>query len=466
MLLHAHRQPRRSVRPLLTGLSLLALAFNQSGCSTPTPETPTGTTTPQATHPSTRDRAADRQLAQTIRHDTELQELLDRARALLRTGLTAGSGYGEVWIRDLNTFIELALEVNDPAVLRSALLTFFEFQGADGDIVDGYIPVGQATVGYNYRRSPLAPEYLAHKNTVETDQETSLIQALHTYIRVTHDRAILSVEIDGITVLDRLEWALRWLMTERFDPHYGLLWGATTVDWGDVQPEHVWGVELDEHSHLAIDIYDNAMFVIALDRFLDWLDPDSPRAAHWRQVRSQIQDHVRRHLWDAPRQKFIPHLYLDGSPFPDDFDESVIFYHGGTAVAIEAGLLTHDEIRASLETMRANVRQAGASSIGLTVYPPYPEGFFLNPSMAPWSYQNGGDWCWFGGRMIQALIQHGFVAEAYTELKPMVSRALEHNGFFEWWTRDNQPRGSGQFRGSAGVLGRSIKLLQAWAETH
>jgi len=48
----------------------------------------------------------------------------------------------------------------------------------------------------------------------------------------------------------------------------------------------------------------------------------------------------------------------------------------------------------------------------------------------------------------------------------MVSRVLEHDGFFEWWTRDNQPRGSGLFRGSAGVLGRAIQLLLNWADTH
>jgi hypothetical protein len=98
------------------------------------------------------------------------------------------------------------------------------------------------------------------------------------------------------------------------------------------------------------------------------------------------------------------------------------------------------------------------------VYPPYPEGFFKNPAMAPWSYQNGGDWCWFGGRMIQQLIRYGFVAEAYRELRPMVTRVLAHEGFHEWWTRDSQPRGSGQFRGSAGVLGRAIEMLRAWAQ--
>ena len=116
--------------------------------------------------------------------------------------------------------------------------------------------------------------------------------------------------------------------------------------------------------------------------------------------------------------------------------------------------------------MIENVRKAGASSIGLTVYPPYPKGFFKNTSMGPYSYQNGGDWCWFGGRMIQQFVRHGFVREAYAELKPMVVRVRKHGDFYEWWSLDNQPRGSKQYRGSAGVLGKAIEHLLAWAEAN
>jgi glycogen debranching enzyme len=404
-------------------------------------------------------------LAREILADDELGEGLDQARALLRTGLTAGSGYGEVWIRDLNTFIELALQVNEPEGIRDGLLVFFKFQGEDGNIVDGYIPAERANVDYKYRRSRLAPGLLGHKNTVETDQESSLVQAIHKYVRATGDRALLGVEIGGVSAVDRLEAALEYLLENRFDTEHGLLWGATTVDWGDVQPEHEWGVELDESSHRAIDIYDNAMFLMAIDSYLALLGDDGgERIARWTTRRDELKARIREHLWNVERQKFVPHIYLEDSPFPQDFAEDEIWYHGGTAVAIEAGLLDRDEVRASLERMAANVRKAGASSIGLTLYPPYPEGFFKNPGMAPWSYQNGGDWSWFGGRMVQQLVRYGFAEQAYRELKPMVHRALEHDGFYEWWSRDNQPRGSGQFRGSAGVLGRAIEMLQAWAK--
>ena len=128
------------------------------------------------------------------------------------------------------------------------------------------------------------------------------------------------------------------------------------------------------------------------------------------------------------------------------------------------GLLNREEIGLALDRMVANVRAAGAASIGLTLYPPYPEGFFKNPQMrSPYSYQNGGDWCWFGGRMIQQLVKQGYVAEAYLELKPMVERVHRVGGFYEWWSLDNQPRGSSGYRGSAGVLGCAIELLQEWA---
>ena len=405
------------------------------------------------------------ELAREILADQTLREVHRKAQELLKTGLNAGSGYGEIWIRDLNTFIEVSLEVTPAQRIRDALLMFFKFQGTNGDIVDGYIALDRAKVKYAYRTSALAPDFMAHKNTVETDQESSLVQAVAKYVRVTRDESILRERIQGITVRERLGRALQYVLTERFDPKHGLVWGATTADWGDVQPESPWGVTLDVNSHRALDIYDNAMLVIALNDYLQLLGKNAPEAAHWEGARDELKRNIRRYLWDTKRQKFIPHVYLAGSPFPKDFDENAIYYHGGTAVAVEAGLLSREEVGRALDQMVADVRAAGAASIGLTLYPPYPEGFFKNTQMRePYSYQNGGDWSWFGGRMIQGLVEQGYISEAYRELKPMVERVQRVGGFYEWWSRDNQPRGSSDYRGSAGVLGRAIEMLQAWAE--
>lgn len=403
-------------------------------------------------------------LKERITCDARLGKVKASAISLLRSGFTAGDGYAEVWIRDFNTFVDLACATHAKEIIRKQLLLFFHFQGKDGSVVDGLSPANKRGVDYKYIESPSQPDLVAHKNTVETDQETSLVQAVCRYALLTGDRSIFTENVNGRSVLDRLDAALSFLMEHRFDKATGLIWGATTADWGDVQPEHVWGVELDDASHLAVDIYDNAMFVIALNDLLKTGLLREERQDHWQVVKSSLEANIRKNLWDEDAQKFIPHVYLKSSPFPPDFDERAIYFHGGTAVAIEAGLLSLEEVRRSLEKMRANVRAAGAATIGLTLYPPYPEGMFKNPSMAkPYSYQNGGDWAWFGGRMVQQLIRLGLVEEALDALSPMLDQVIANNGFYEWYSRDNKPQGSGSYRGAAGVLYRAIVMLEEWA---
>ncbi|WP_353197401.1 hypothetical protein [Parapedobacter defluvii] len=407
----------------------------------------------------------DRALASRIQEDTLLQTVKSMARKTVGSGFNAGDGYAEVWIRDYNTFITLATEVHPAETIKENLRVFFRLQGEDGNIVDGFIPKIRAqgpAVGYTYIHTRLEPNYAGHKNTVETDQESSLVQAVYKYVTKSGDPAFLQDIIGDQTVAKRLERAMDFLMEHRYNQDYGLLWGATTADWGDVQPEHSWGVYLDDSTHYAIDIYDNAMFLVALDNLMELL-PEV--RAKWESIREQVAQQCMDHLWDNEREKFIPHIYLDGSPFPGDFDEEAIYYHGGTAVAIEAGLLSNVQVKQALSRMIANVRESGAATIGLTLYPTYPEGSFKNPGMYPYGYQNGGDWDWFGGRMIQQLIRYGFVTEAYEQIQPMLQRAVDHNGFYEWYTVDNQPKGSGTFRGSAGVLYDAILLFEEFATT-
>jgi hypothetical protein len=382
------------------------------------------------------------------------------AEELIKKGFTAGDGYGEVWIRDLNTFIELSCKVNDKSQIRKHLITFFQFQQPDGAILDGYIPASKATIYGKFYKSELAPEYLGHKNTVETDQETSLIQAVAKYIHSTGDKTILDDKVAGLTVKNQMERALDFLMKNRFDEKYGLLWGATTVDWGDVQPEHSWGVVIDENTHRAIDIYDNAMFLIAINDFITVGDLSASQINKWKAVYKSVRQNINKHLWDNKAQKYIPHIYLNGSPFPASFDESKIYYHGGTAVAIEAGLLSKKQVKEAYQKMQKNMADANAATIGLTIYPVYPLGTFENKGMGPYSYQNGGDWTWFGGRMVSQLIRYNLLAEAKEALQPMLARVVKNNGFYEWYTPDNKPMGSSSFRGEAGVLWTAITELE------
>jgi len=114
-----------------------------------------------------------KELARRILDDRRMDQVTHMGQDLLKAGLNA-----EVWMRDLNTFIVPALDVTPQATIREALLVFFRFQGEDGNIIDGYVPRGKEHVDYRFRTVPTLPQFKAHKNTVETDQESSLVQAV------------------------------------------------------------------------------------------------------------------------------------------------------------------------------------------------------------------------------------------------------------------------------------------------
>ena len=175
--------------------------------------------------------------------------------------------------------------------------------------------------------------------------------------------------------LQRLDKAVQFLLINRYSDKYKLLTGATTQDWGDVQIEGGAVVDIDSLTHWSIDVYDNAMFVIALNEMIAFSN-DAAGKKKWMALKELTATNTKKYLWDAKKQKFIPHLYINGSPFPASFDENKIYYHGGTAVAIEAGLLSKKEIETVNADMLRNVKVSGAPSIGMTMYPPYPENIY------------------------------------------------------------------------------------------
>ena len=403
-------------------------------------------------------------LAKQILNDPTLTVVDTMARKILKKGFNAGSGYSQVWARDMNTFVEIALEEVNPKEIRGAILVFFALQQPNNEMIDGYVLNKDFKWGDpNQYRSSADTAHVGFKNTVETDQETSLIQIVGKYIRLTGDSTILSENIAGKTVLERMGMMVGYLMKERYSEKYGLLWGAMTADWGDVQPNTDNVVDIDSTTTPAIDVYDNAMFIIALD-YLARMTKDPAQSVKWKIIRTTIAENTRKYLWNAEKQKFTPHIYIDKSPIPAGFDESKVYYHGGTAIAIEAGLLSKAEIETSNNQMLENVRLSGAPTIGLTLYPVYPEGFFHGGMGKPYIYQNGGDWTWFGARMIQQLTANGFAEEAYAEIRPMIDLVIRNNGFYEWYYVNGMPKGSAQFKGSAGTLARAIQMLRTWAE--
>lgn len=401
-------------------------------------------------------------LKNKIHNDARLDTVYHMAQEILKPkdgNFKAGSNYPETWIRDFATFVEVALEVNSQDMIKERLMLFFDFQGDDGNIVDGYTDIN-TDVGYDYIFSETAPDYRAHKNTVETDQESSLILAISRYIQATGDVQILEEVKNGKTVLERCEWALQFLKENMYSEKYGLLFGATTVDWTDVQPESPWGVFITDDTHWCVDVYDNAIYVLAINEFLEWVKEDNEKYNFWKAEKESIIANVREHLWDEQRQKFLPHRYIEDSPF-SGFDEDEIFYLGGTVYGIMAGFLTEKEIETSYRKILAIKELTGAMTIAVINYPPYPKGSFINGGVDPYIYVNTADWTWWGGRTIEAMIKTGHLDLAYQEISPFIDRVIKNKGFYEWYSvLDHQPHGSNTFLGAAGALGKAIKLMQ------
>lgn len=390
-------------------------------------------------------------LASSIRNDARLPLVRAKARQLAAKELTAGSGYPAVFIRDLNTFVEIAIEGQGPHKVRAQLKQFLEHQGEDGNIVDGITVQDGSTF----------------KATVESDQESSLVQAVAKYVAHTGDNAFLLEDIHGVPVIERLGNALMFLYNQRFSASHGLVFGGTRADWGDVQPEDSPGVYLNDASHPSLSIYDNAMLTLALVDLQTLLRKAGRDASAWTVRERALRTAVRTHLWNG--KQFVPHIYLErGSPFPSNFDESRIYFQGGTAVAIQAGLLEPAEVTQAFSRMIKNKIDSGSGTVGVSLYPSYPAGFFQNKDYmgAEYVYQNGGDWPWFGGRIIQQMVAHGQVATAYQELAPMLDRVLRDDAFFEWYTREGIAQGSGEYRGTAGQLANAIDMILAWAAQH
>lgn len=324
--------------------------------------------------------------------------VLTMARHLLNGSMNAGAGYADVWIRDTATFLEIACEVNEPKAVKQVLIQFLQWQTSQGEIPDGY----NISAAANHSMSGFGPcsgPKPVCKNTAETDQESSLVIAFSQYVNSTGDIAVVTEEVDGTTVLARLEAALQWLINNRMSTaSFPLLYGGTTMDWGDVQPEAGLADErmLGSGSHLAMDVYDNALFVLAIQSYMHLLhvaNATSPQ--NWAEHASAVAAGVQAQLWNG--QQYRPHKYLQGSPFPDSFDEDRLFCSGSTWVAAQAGFLSPAEFSSVLQLGQQKVAevnaQGGAVTLGMTIYPPYPQNLTQH-MMQPWTYQNGGDWAW------------------------------------------------------------------------
>jgi mannosylglycerate hydrolase MGH1-like protein len=408
---------------------------------------------------STGDTALDR-LQDLLRPTLEAnrKELVGRTGPVKAFG--AGAAYPQVWLRDSATVMPLARYHYPAAYLTSWLEEHLANQAADGGL-DDWIAAGPPSAFV--RDAPRARQVFragaavltADKNTVEADQESSAVRGVCQAFRATGDRAWLRKPIAGVALLDRTDRALEFLLAKRFDARLGLVTSGFSADWGDVSP--VYGdqraIYLDERTPRVAGLYTNAMFADAA-RCLGDLHAEMGDAAGWRRWRDAaagVAAAVGRHLWQEARGFYGMHVPLAATGMPDD---SRIFAMGGNAVALLSGIGDESRARRILAAATSRRKRYGVSTIAGTVLPPYPAGLFAHPALRePWSYQNGGQWDWFGARLVLAAFRHGHSALARRWLDELAQKADRNGGLHEWHTRDGQGRGSPTYAGSAGALG-------------
>lgn len=377
----------------------------------------------------------------TLRHS----EIQFQGKSGPVAGFMAGTGYPQVWVRDSATIIPASRFYYQKPFLVSWLEEILSCQEENGSLPDWVDASGRTD-----------------KNTTESDQESSAVQAAAAIVRLLGEKegaAWLQKKLGAKRIIDRLDQALLFLGQFRTDPVSGLITGAHTADWGDVESgdKDQQAIYVDDKTIWTTDIYDQSMFYqAALDISYLWEVAGEPgRSAFWREKAEAVKAKTNLYLWQEEKGFFRVHRHVDSSGHA--FAEDDIFAMGGNAQAILSGLATAEQAQKIIQEAGRRQKSLGVSTISGSLLPPYPEGFFRHPMMDnQYEYQNGGQWDWFGGRLIKAMYDSGLSDEATRCLLEIARKNLERGGFYEWDTKEGQGRGSENYAGSAGALALAL----------
>jgi hypothetical protein len=389
-------------------------------------------------------------------------ELLDREQYLLRMtlknseihdaggnifGFSPGSTYPQVWVRDTATFVAYARRFYPIQTLARSVELFLEHQGADGEVVDWVDVLGETG-----------------KNTVETDQESSLVLAAYETGRENPQWFLKKIK--GITVPGRLETALEWVWKNKRIPGHHLIYSGFTADWGDIEntyPDQR-ATKLSDRSTLVFSIYTQAKYIQAIDCLIKIFkqlnsSEQKERMQKWTERLLALKSQSKKLLYLEDKGYFIAHIVPTDPKGKYYRMEKEMLAVGGNAEAIIAGLMDHSQVKRFLQVFEQRRKKYGLQTVSFTLIPPYPRGFFPHPLLTnPWSYQNGGQWDWIGARVVKALFLRGFKNEAEKYLLEIVRKNLDRFNINEWEDRGGSPQGADFYVGAAGLIGESIFL--------
>jgi hypothetical protein len=386
-------------------------------------------------------------------------------------GFGAGSSYPQIWLRDSATIIPLSRYYYSLDHLASWIEEHLSYQKADGQLYD-WIASGSAS---NFLgAAPHAKEVYqskndvagtitisADKNTTESDQGSSAVDAAYQVFKITGDRDWLNKKIQGRTLIDRLNSSLNYLLRDRFDSEHGLITSAFTADWGDVSPVYPdqRAIYRDERTPVVGSLYSSALFYRAAKQLeeLNVAVANERAASQWKASATLIKDNINKHLWQEDKGFYRIHLLLTPNLLPNPFDDSNLFAMGGNGLALLYGI-ADDRKAARIFTVAAQrQREYRLSTIAGVLLPAYPRGFFKHAATSEaYVYQNGGQWDWWAGRFLLAEFERGYSERAYRQMSEIATKSVDNNGLYEWHTRTGEGKGSRDYAGSAGALGGAV----------
>lgn len=348
-----------------------------------------------------------------------------------------------LFIRDTATALPMVRYLYQKPAMRSTINEFLRLQYADGAI--------SAVVG---------PDYKIDKATVVSDEETSTIVAAVEAYTAQPEPAWLTSPLRGVSVIDRLNAAMQWVLTQRLDPSTRLIKRAHTTDWGDIKWETDGSLtKIQPGDQWTASIYDQAIAYAALTGLAQLnaaVGRDADRA-RWEAAAADLRTATNLGLWmnDADRGYYRIHVHLAPNVLQHEFNEDDVVAIGNAA-AVYYGLASQDKIPRIWSTLERVRQTSGAPKPGLTLDPAY-EGW-PQVQMDQRVYQNGALWDWWAGRQVSAEFWSGYRALARDHLLEIARDWASHPGSVREWESPWKDR-TGQdqaYAGAAAVVGQAI----------
>lgn len=374
-------------------------------------------------------------------------------------GFRPGTLYAHIYARDSATIAPTAQYFYDLPYLTRPVEEFLalQYDGVPGDPEDAHWRTpGQrgalsGTIG--------GGEIVAAKMLVVSDEEPSVVSMAYSAVKAGAGPGWLRAPQAGKPRIQRLNEAMDWLFERRFDQPLRLIKRGNTTDWGDVAVGvgHSSGSYTKEPAEWTASIYDQAWTYRALLQLAEMnrMIGEDAIAEHQLQRARLLRQSVAERLWQPDRGYFRTRIPVPPLAREIDEDRIVSIANG---VAVYSGITDPTERKPIFTALERARIEAGAPKPGLSLWPPYPVGFFDYPQMSPGRYQNGAVWDWWGGMQISAEFWTGYSALGRQHLELVAADwAREPGEVYEWQEAGTGTNlGSPAYAGAAATMGEAI----------